>query len=188
MSNDHTDSGETREIDRVAYGGGPRITPEVIEQHITSEHYFTALEGVIGETFMRGERAGNQPEALGLLTICVLVLKNGFTVHGISSCASPSNFSKDIGQRVARQDAVNKIWPLLGYMLRDQLHTASTVGDADVGEALTMMLAHSLGNPDAFKPTHAKAIISQFDVDHGEEGGETKVNFAEQLRSEPGRG
>lgn len=187
MSNDHTDSGETREIDRVAYGGGPRITPEVIEQHITSEHYFTAAEGVIGAEVLNAVPV-EMPAALRLLTICVLVLKNGFTVHGTSSCASPSNFSKDIGQRVARQDAVNKIWPLLGYMLRDQLHTASTVGDADVGEALTMMLAHSLGNPDAFKPTHAKAIISQFDVDHGEEGGETKVNFAEQLRSEPGRG
>jgi hypothetical protein len=200
MSNDHTassDTGEVREIDRSEYGRAPKITPEVIEQHIASEHYFTAHQGAraafLDDAVEKGhdEFVGevlNLPEPLQLLTFCVLVLRNGYTVVGQSACASPSNFSKDIGRRVARGDAINKVWPLLGYMLRDQLHTAQNVGDADVGEALTMMLAHSLGNPDAFKPAHARAIISQFDVDHGEEGGETRPNFKEQLSDGPETG
>lgn len=59
--------------------------------------------------------------ALNLLTFCVLVLKNGFTVTGESACASPENFDADIGRKIARQNAVAKIWPLMGYELRSKL-------------------------------------------------------------------
>ena len=59
--------------------------------------------------------------SLALLTICVLVLRNGFTVTGESACASPENFDAEIGHKIARQNAVAKIWPLLGFRLRDQL-------------------------------------------------------------------
>jgi hypothetical protein len=65
-------------------------------------------------------------EPLNLLTFCVLVLNNGFTVTGESACASPENFDADIGRRVARQNAINKVWPLLGFRLRDKLHVAPT--------------------------------------------------------------
>jgi hypothetical protein len=58
---------------------------------------------------------------LHLLTFCVLVLKNGFTVTGESACASPENFDAEIGRRIARANAVNKIWPLLGYELKTKL-------------------------------------------------------------------
>jgi len=58
---------------------------------------------------------------LHLLTFCVLVLKNGFTVTGESACASPENFDAEIGQRIARENAVQKIWPLMGYELRSKL-------------------------------------------------------------------
>ena len=43
---------------------------------------------------------------LGLLTFCVLVLRNGFTVTGESACASPENFDAEIGRKVARANAV----------------------------------------------------------------------------------
>jgi hypothetical protein len=58
---------------------------------------------------------------LGLLTFCVLVLKNGFTVTGESACASPENFDPEIGREIARQNAEQKIWPLMGYQLRETL-------------------------------------------------------------------
>ena len=61
-----------------------------------------------------------RPE-LGLLTFCVLVMRNGFTVTGESACASPENFDAEIGRKIARQNAVAKIWPLLGYALKDRL-------------------------------------------------------------------
>jgi hypothetical protein len=58
---------------------------------------------------------------LGLLTFCVLVLRNGFTVTGESACASPENFDAEIGRKIARQNAIKKIWPLMGYELRSKL-------------------------------------------------------------------
>lgn len=64
------------------------------------------------------------PDALLLLTFCVLVLRNGFTVTGESACASPENFDADVGRKIARANAVNKVWPLLGYALKDRLHNA----------------------------------------------------------------
>jgi len=62
-------------------------------------------------------------ESLGLLTFCVLVLQNGFTVTGESACASPENFDAELGKKIARRNAEAKIWPLLGYELRTILAT-----------------------------------------------------------------
>ena len=68
------------------------------------------------------EAAKVPPSELKLLTFCVLVLRNGFTVTGESACASPANFDAEIGRKIARQKAVEKVWPLLGYELRSKLN------------------------------------------------------------------
>lgn len=107
----------------------PRVTPADIEANIASEHYFTADEGVIGARWYVADSEeamvdldNNIPQPLQLLTFCVLVLRNGFTVTGESACASPKNFDAEIGRNIARQNAVQKIWPLMGYQLREELH------------------------------------------------------------------
>ena len=92
----------------------PRVTPEDIENNIDSVVYFTV---------------GDACDALGLpsdlsfdlLTLCVISLRNGFTVTGESACASPENFDAEIGKKIARQNAVGKIWPLMGYELKQRL-------------------------------------------------------------------
>lgn len=102
----------------------PRVTPKDIESNISSEHYFTAGEGVYGQELNElGQSNGGYTVRwpLSLLTFCVLVLKNGFTVTGESACASPENFDADLGRKIARQNAVNKIWPLMGYELKCRL-------------------------------------------------------------------
>jgi len=106
----------------------PRITPADIEANIASEHYFTAEDGIAGSMFIETELAEEVDEvrenmhgSLRLLTFCVLVLRNGFTVTGESACASPENFDAEIGRKIARQNAVAKIWPLMGYELRSKL-------------------------------------------------------------------
>jgi hypothetical protein len=100
----------------------PRVTPADIEAEIASEFYFTATQALVGET--RGPEWQATPRELDLLTFCVLVLRNGFTVTGESACASPENFDAEIGRKIARQNAVGKVWPLLGFRLRDQLAMA----------------------------------------------------------------
>lgn len=104
----------------------PRVTPTDVEAAIASEHYFTANDGVQGanyEVFGGGtiQLGKPGPETLDLLTFCVLVLRNGFTVTGESACASPENFDAALGRKIARQNAVAKVWPLLGYALRERL-------------------------------------------------------------------
>ncbi|WP_346770304.1 Gp49 family protein [Pseudomonas syringae] len=103
----------------------PRVTPSDLQANIASEHYFTAADGAYGaEGFQDFQHARfeDQPAPLHLLTFCVLVLRNGFTVTGESACASPENFNADIGRKIARQNAEQKIWPLMGYELKQRLH------------------------------------------------------------------
>ena len=94
----------------------PRITPADIEANIASEHYFTAREGRMGaidnDTYVGREMPmpdNSDLKPLELLTFCVLVLRNGFTVTGESACASPENFDAEIGRKIARQNAINKV-------------------------------------------------------------------------------
>ena len=79
----------------------PRVTPEHLENLIQSEQYHVFPNS----TF----------------TSCLLTLKNGFTVHGESACASPENFDAELGRKIARDNAKNKIWMLEGYLLREKL-------------------------------------------------------------------
>jgi hypothetical protein len=93
----------------------PRVTPADIEASIAGEYYFTAADATQG---------GPQLPGLELLTFCVLVLKNGFTVTGESACASPENFDAEIERKIARDNAKQKIWVLEGYLLKQSLYNA----------------------------------------------------------------
>lgn len=78
-----------------------RVTPELVDATIAGEHFWV-------------------PEGT-TLTVCVLTLKNGFTVTGESACASPENFNVELGRKIARDNARQKIWALEGYSLRNRL-------------------------------------------------------------------
>ena len=108
----------------------PRVTPADIEANIKAEIFFTVLDGAAeaaGDARSHHNRVKDDADvadvhqALRLLTFCVLVLRNGFTVTGESACASPENFDAEIGRKIARQNAVSRIWPLMGYELRTKL-------------------------------------------------------------------
>ena len=114
----------------------PRITPADIESNIEAAYYFTAQEGDAGHVTAQVRAAAPEKQLtisplsenpqpvrgpLDLLTFCVLVLRNGFTVTGESACASPENFDAEVGRKIARANAVQKIWPLMGYELKSKL-------------------------------------------------------------------
>lgn len=108
----------------------PRVMYADIEAKIVSEHYFTAWEGAqlaywADSDLLNPKSIEGQPDKSGplsLLTFCVLVLRNGFTVTGESACASPANFNGEIGRTIARENAIEKVWTLEGYMLKERLH------------------------------------------------------------------
>lgn len=79
----------------------PRLSPERIDATITGEDYHVFP----GTT----------------LTVCCLKLRNGFTVTGESVAASPENFDVELGKKIARSNARDKIWELEGYALRERL-------------------------------------------------------------------
>ncbi|HNM80835.1 MAG TPA: Gp49 family protein [Rhodocyclaceae bacterium] len=104
----------------------PRITPDDVEANIFREYFFTADQGatigIEGVTpYTSQDRIDPLHPSLSLLTFCVLVLRNGFTVTGESACASPENFDAELGRKIARQNAISKVWPLMGYELRSKL-------------------------------------------------------------------
>lgn len=111
-----TDETVEQEIQRKGLTA-PRVTPDRIEATIAEEIYIHPAESVV---LRGGQVASNSP--LRLLTICILILRNGFTVTGESACASPENFNQELGERIARENAKQKIWLLEGYLLRQQLH------------------------------------------------------------------
>ena len=62
-------------------------------------------------------------ESLGpsKLTLCFIVMRNGFIFVGKAAPASPENFNAEIGQRYAYEDAFKQIWTHEGYLLRERL-------------------------------------------------------------------
>ena len=61
------------------------------------------------------------PTTMPTLTICILVVENGFAVVGKSASADPDNYDVEYGRRAARDDAVRQLWALEGYLLRERL-------------------------------------------------------------------
>lgn len=123
MTTDHEIEQEIQAKGKTA----PRITPADLQANITSEHYFTAAQGASHHSAHNPDDYGDIGiPGLGLLTFCVLVLRNGFTVTGESACASPENFDAEIGRKIARQNAEAKVWPLLGFLLKEKLHAENS--------------------------------------------------------------
>lgn len=79
----------------------PRLTPKLIDDAIMDEAFY-----VFPNT---------------TLTVCALTLRNGFQVTGESASASSENFDRELGRKISRDNARNKIWALEGYLLRSKL-------------------------------------------------------------------
>lgn len=101
----------------------PRLNPKMIEDAIIAETYIVPGQTPGIQFRSKGGSELNKliQESAGLLTICVLVLKNGFTVVGKSAPVSAANFDLEIGRKVAREDAVRQVWALEGYALRNRI-------------------------------------------------------------------
>lgn len=61
------------------------------------------------------------PKSAATLTLAVVTMENGFTVVGQSACADPNNYNKELGDRLAEDDAIRGIWAHEGYLLRERL-------------------------------------------------------------------
>lgn len=78
----------------------PKVTKEGIEQRISKTDYMVLPNSTV--------------------TICNIVLENGFSVRGESACVDSRNFDMEIGRQLAYRDAFSKMWQLEGYLLAER--------------------------------------------------------------------
>jgi Phage protein (N4 Gp49/phage Sf6 gene 66) family len=64
------------------------------------------------------------PRCIETMTICIMKMKNGYSVVGKSAPADPENFDKELGQKFAKEDCIRQLWALEGYALREKLHAS----------------------------------------------------------------
>lgn len=58
----------------------------------------------------------------GRVTVCALTLKNGHIVTGVNyGTLDPVKLNLRAGREMAREAAARKVWPLLGFMVRQRL-------------------------------------------------------------------
>lgn len=107
----------------------PRVTIEQIEAEIEDEHYFTAGQAV-GEV-----RAATYPDAMSKIDaldrtlICVLVLKNGMRVEGVShSISEESVIPLELVKQNTRKKAIDKLWSMFGFELAQKLYREKQAG------------------------------------------------------------
>ena len=79
----------------------PRLTPSDIDAAIVGETFTTLPSGKV--------------------MVCELTLRNGFTVRGEAATVSKANFNEEIGKKISRENARNKVWELEGYLLQEKL-------------------------------------------------------------------
>lgn len=112
----------------------PRVALADIEAAIAAKFYWTAGSALAAKG--QGSADWMAPDVevpmvlrqMDILTVCVLVVRNGFTVIGKSAPASPENFNADLGRKFAYEDCIRQLWPLMGYALRDKLHNEPDLG------------------------------------------------------------
>lgn len=126
-----TEGLQATEAECAAGRTAPRVSLSDIEANIAYQVSFVAGSVL---AFARMEHAAERqnlitgtilqdiPPSLNVLTIHLLVLRNGFTIIGKSAPADARNFDPELGAKLAYEDAVRQIWPLMGYALRERLH------------------------------------------------------------------
>jgi hypothetical protein len=118
------------EAECAANAVAPRISLSDIEANIVAQVYLTGYDAA--KAAVRKVMLGTEVDyehharrAVGTtmdhLTICMLVMKNGFTVIGKSAPADPRNYDEQLGRKLAYEDCIRQVWPLMGYELRSKL-------------------------------------------------------------------
>ncbi len=121
----------------------PRLTMEHIQRTIVDEIY-TRIEGT-------------------LTTVCTLKLRNGYTVVGVNNGpVSPENFDQKIACEYAYKGAVNQIWTLEGYLLKEFLADGKAKSDLNpvfemAGVVHEVMSAYGVAVGGPVSPTWAEA-------------------------------
>lgn len=117
-----TSSLEVTDQESAAVATHPRVTLDDIKAAIAQTYFATGWDLSDGGRGLTEE----QTNSVAVLTVCLLVMKNGYTVIGKAAPASPENYNSEIGNKFAYEDAVRQLWPLMGYTLKERLNGGKT--------------------------------------------------------------
>ena len=116
-----TDTPSLNETEKLGAAGAdhPRITLDYIKSQV-DHHWFTTADRCIAE---RSKILAHEP--LKRLTLCFMVMKNGFVFVGKSAPLSPANFDAGKGMTFAYEDCIRQAWPMFAFaQLQSQLPQA----------------------------------------------------------------
>jgi hypothetical protein len=116
-----TSSLEVTDQEAQTVAKAPRVTLASMEGKIRNRYDLIASQAVNAV----GHPVPSDKE-LDILSICILVMKNGFVLIGKSAPASPENFNAELGKKFAYEDAIRQLWPHEGYALREKLSCSSS--------------------------------------------------------------
>lgn len=75
----------------------------------------------VTKEYMDSRIASKEFTKLGqTLTHCRIILDNGYSVTGESACVNEANYNQEIGERIAFDNAYNRLWPLFGFLLAEK--------------------------------------------------------------------
>lgn len=95
-----------------------KVTKNAVENEIVNEIYFTAANAM-PEALQVQDLV---PKAMEMITFCVMILQNGHRIVGVNAGPiDPRIFDENIGRQMAREHALDQIWPLMGYALREKI-------------------------------------------------------------------
>lgn len=98
------------------------VSKSSIEAKIRGVYFINAGEAIKSSN---GGYTDRDLEELKLVTICIIILENGFKVEGTSACVDPKIYNEAIGQEEAYKNAFEKIWEKEGYLLKQKLFEES---------------------------------------------------------------
>ena len=111
-----------------------RVTPDAVEEAISYCYYVTGYEALYRHYYVNDEPRKD----LESMTLCILVLANGFIVVGKSSCVDPAAFDAEKGRELAYEDARRQVYPLLGFLLKTDMREEA------LEEEIMMALAEAM--------------------------------------------
>ena len=114
-----TPSIDATEAASAAVAKAPRISADSIKARIKETYFVNAYDAVCCQAAGTAFPPDDSP--LKIMTLCILVMDNGFVVIGKTAPASPENFNADLGQQFSLEDAIRQLWPLCGFELRTKL-------------------------------------------------------------------
>lgn len=120
-----------------------KLTPAYIESRI-AEHHYSHLDGTT-------------------LTVCTLILRNGFTCTGTSACIRPEDFDADMGRSIARQKALDQVWQLEGYLAVQMNHVENNQKAAGPGAAAGSTASEGTHQPSKLDLLYLSKFLPQND-------------------------